>query len=124
MITTAQSGYVVDVLLACAVQGPGHKDASGSLDSLRPASGSDETIQVVPVLLSTVDAISHLRIHLPKDLRSAPSRDTAWKAVKEIQRRWPKSIPLLDPVENMGIKDTSFLNLVNVRFVRRALMFF
>jgi ATP-dependent RNA helicase DOB1 len=123
-VTSAQSSYVVDVLLACAVQGSGFKDGPGSLDSLRPASGSDETIQVVPVLLSTVDAISHLRIHLPRDLRSAPSRDSAWKAVKEIQRRWPKAVPLLDPIENMGIKDASFLNLVNVRFIFRPLASF
>lgn len=109
-----QSTYLVDVLLACATRAALAKDGPGSLDSLQPASASDETIQVVPVLLSTVDAISHLRIHLPKDLRSISSRETAWKAVKEIQRRWPKSVPLLDPVENMGIKDATFLDLVNV----------
>jgi ATP-dependent RNA helicase DOB1 len=66
------------------------------------------------VLLSTVDGISHLRIHLSKDLRPLSNRETAWKAVKEIQRRWPDSVPLLDPVENMGIKDTEFLNLIKV----------
>ncbi|KIM24026.1 hypothetical protein M408DRAFT_248178 [Serendipita vermifera MAFF 305830] len=108
-----QSSYLVDVLLACANNAPTGKDGSNSLDALQPSSTSNEIIQVVPVLLSTIDAISHLRIHLPKDLRPISSRETAWKAVKEIQRRWPKSVPLLDPVENMGIKDAIFLDLIN-----------
>ena len=104
----------MDVLLACGRRGSGPKDEPSSLECIRPASDADEIIQVVPVLLSTVDAISYLRIHLPKDIRSVPSRETAWKAIKEIQKRWPKSVPLLDPVENMGIRDPNFLNLINV----------
>lgn len=113
--TTAQSQYIVDVLLACAPSGKGETEMVPSVDWVQPAnSSSNAVIQVVPVLLSLVNAISHLRIHLPKDLRPISGRETAWKAIREIQRRWPKSVPLLDPVENMGIKDTSFLNLVKV----------
>ena len=61
-----------------------------------------------------IDSISHLRIVLPKDLRQEQARDTVWKSVLEVQRRFPKGIPLLDPVENMGIKDEKFKELINV----------
>lgn len=69
---------------------------------------------VLSVLLSTLDGISHLRIHLPKDLRSIGQRETVWKSVLEVQRRTPDGIPLLDPIENMGIKDEKFKVLVKV----------
>ena len=70
---------------------------------------------VVPVLLSTIDSISHFRIHLPQDIRSEQARETVWKSVLEVHRRMPDGVPLLDPTENMGIKDVKFKELVKVR---------
>ncbi len=69
---------------------------------------------VVPVLLSTLDGISLIRIFLPKDLRSLSARETTWKSVLEVHRRFPDGITLLDPVQNMGIKDEKFKQLVKV----------
>jgi len=51
---------------------------------------------------------------LPKDLRSIGQRETVWKSILEVQRRTPDGIPLLDPIENMGIKDEKFKVLVKV----------
>jgi ATP-dependent RNA helicase DOB1 len=78
-----------------------------------PAGQKGEPL-VLPVLLSTLNGISHLRIFLPKDLRPIGSRETAWKSVLEVQRRSPDGIPFLDPIENMGIKDVKFKVLVKV----------
>jgi ATP-dependent RNA helicase DOB1 len=69
---------------------------------------------VVPVLLSTLDALSHLRIFLPKDLRPPQARETVWKSVLEVHRRFPDGIGLLDPIQNMEIKDEKFKDLVKV----------
>ena len=69
---------------------------------------------VVPVLLSTIEGISHFRIHLPQDLRSEQARETVWKSVLEVHRRMPDGVPLVDPIENMGIKDVKFKELVKV----------
>ncbi|KAJ5172430.1 rRNA-processing arch domain-containing protein [Penicillium capsulatum] len=49
---------------------------------------------------------------LPKDLRSADSRDLMRKQVDEVQRRFPDGIPLIDPIENMKITDESFKKLL------------
>ncbi len=68
----------------------------------------------MPVLLSTLNGISYLRIHMPKDLRPIGPRETVWKSVLEVQRRSPDGIPFLDPIENMGIKDEKFKVLVKV----------
>ena len=68
--------------------------------------------QVVPILLTAIEAFSHLRIFLPKDVRQQAARDTVWKSVLEVKRRFPDGIGLLDPVQNMGIKDEKFLELI------------
>lgn len=89
---------------------------SAAPDGILPCpAGTKGSPQVVPVLLSTIDSISHLRIVLPKDLRPEQARETVWKSVLEVQRRFPQGIALLDPIENMGIKDEKFQELIKVR---------
>jgi ATP-dependent RNA helicase DOB1 len=70
---------------------------------------------VVSVLLTTIEGISHIRVFMPKDLRSDQARETLWKSVLEVHRRF-LDVPLLDPIENMGIKDDKFKVLVKVTF--------
>lgn len=72
---------------------------------------------MVPVLLATLESISHFRIYLPKDLKSAQARDTVWKSVLEVHRRFPDGITLLDPIKDMGITDDKFKELVQVRIL-------
>lgn len=110
----------MDVLLCCASGAILPKDRNITTPTpggILPCPPGDKgTPLIVPVLLSTVEALSHIRIFLPKDLRQDQARDTVWKSVLEVQRRFPDGITLLDPIENMGIKDEKFLNLVKVRF--------
>ena len=111
--------YVIDVLLNCAFGGTLPKDRSQLAHTpagIQPCPpGQKGEPQVVPVLLSTVESLSHLRMHLPKDLRSAQARETVWKSVLEVHRRFPNGITLLDPIENMQITDDKFKALVKVR---------
>ena len=108
----------MEVLLNCAQDSVLLKDRSTitatPVGVLPCPSGKKGEPLVVPVLLSTLNGISYLRIHLPKDLRSIGSRETVWKSILEVQRRTPDGIPLLDPIENMGIKDDKFKVLVKV----------
>lgn len=69
---------------------------------------------MVPVLLSTLDGISHIRIFLAKDLKPASAREDALKAVQEVKRRFQDGIALLDPIENMQIHDDAFKKLLRV----------
>ncbi|KAI9438519.1 rRNA-processing arch domain-containing protein [Lactarius indigo] len=108
--------YIVDVLLNCAQDSTVPKERStvtATPGGVLPCpSGQKGEPLVLPVMLSTLNGISHLRIHLPKDLRSNGSRETVWKSILEVQRRSPDGIPLLDPIENMEIKDEKFKVLV------------
>ncbi|KAM6494916.1 rRNA-processing arch domain containing protein [Amanita muscaria] len=108
--------YIVDVLLNCAVGGIASKDrnnVSSTPGGVQPCPPGEKGVPlVVPILLSTVEGISHIRIFLPKDLRPESARETAWKSVLEVQRRFPDGIMLLDPIDNMNIKDEKFKQLV------------
>ncbi|KAJ8093258.1 ATP-dependent RNA helicase mtr4 [Marasmius tenuissimus] len=108
--------YIVDVLLNVA---PGGSVSTRDRTNITPTPGNVQpcplnkkgTPLVVPVLLSTVESLSHIRVHLPKDIRQEQARETVWKSVLEVHRRYP-TVMLLDPVKNMGIKDDKFKALI------------
>ncbi|EPS99491.1 hypothetical protein FOMPIDRAFT_1050529 [Fomitopsis schrenkii] len=108
--------YILDVVLNCAESSSLPKDRNITVATpggVQPCSkGQKGTPLVVPVFLSTVKAISRLRIFLPKDLRPLNARETVQKSVQEVQRRFPDGVILLDPVQDMDIKDDKFKALV------------
>ena len=70
--------------------------------------------QVVPVTLSLVTHISAVRLYIPRDLTSSDNRKSVLKSVQEVERRFPKGLPQLDPIEDMGIKDQRFSEIIRV----------
>ncbi|KAJ3510459.1 hypothetical protein NLJ89_g4660 [Agrocybe chaxingu] len=108
--------YIVDVLLNCIPGSTTSKNKTSTTPTpagIQPcAPGQKGVPVVVPVTLSTIDGVSHMRIYLPKDLRPDQERETVWKTILEVQKRFPDGIPLLDPIENMNIRDEKFKELV------------
>jgi len=106
----------VDVLLCLAQDAPAYTRSNTDLPpGVRPpAEGDNGKMEVVPVLLSCLDAISGLRIFLPNDMKQVDQRNTARKNIDEIKRRFGDGISILDPVENMNITDDSFKSLLRV----------
>lgn len=118
--------YIVDILLNCAPGGTvstkERNNVIATAGGIQPCPQNQKGVPlVVPVTLATLDAISHLRLYLPKDLRPEPNRETVWKSVLEVQRRFPDGIPLLDPIKEMKIKDDKFKALVQVRVITLVL---
>jgi ATP-dependent RNA helicase DOB1 len=109
-----QQSFILDVLLLVA------KDASVGTRTTEelppgvrpPRAGEKGKMEVVPVLLSCVDSIGHIRIFLPPDLKSSEQRNKVYKALEEVKKRFPDGIAILDPIENMGITDESFKKLL------------
>ena len=114
-----QESYVIDVLLQVVdtfSNGTRSSQAVPVPPGVRPpGDGEKGKMEVIPVLLSCVDSIGHIRIFLPSDLKSADQRDTVRKSLDEVKRRFPDGIAVLDPIENMGITDDSFKKLLRVR---------
>jgi ATP-dependent RNA helicase DOB1 len=113
---TPQQSYMVDVLLKIADgSSVGTKTHQDFPSGVRPPSEDEKSrVEVVPVLLSCIQSISHIRIFLPNELKSLDSRSKVQKALDEVQRRFPDGIASLDPIENMGIRGDSFKKLLRV----------
>lgn len=112
-----QQSFVLDVLLLVADSASnGTKTHQDLPQGVRPPlEGENAKMEVVPVLLSCIESIGHIRIFLPNDLKSADQRNTVRKSMDEVKRRFPDGIAVLDPIENMGITDESFKKLMRVR---------
>ena len=113
---TPQQSFVLDVLLQVADgTSNGTKTYQDLPQGVRPpAEGEKAKMEVVPVLLSCVESIGHIRIFLPDDLKSPEQRNTVRKSLDEVKRRFSDGIAVLDPIENMGITDASFKKLLRV----------
>lgn len=113
-----QESYVLDVLLQIVdTSSSGTRSFQAVSSSIRPPmEGEKAKMEVVPVLLTCVESIGHVRIFLPQDLKSADQRNTVRKSLDEVKRRFPDGIAVLDPIENMGITDTSFKKLLRVSY--------
>ncbi|MEW5305305.1 MAG: hypothetical protein WDW36_007855 [Sanguina aurantia] len=94
--------YLVDVLLAVDL-----KSLSGASAQPLPAKmdSPDAVMEVVPAMLSTLTAISTLRVTIPADLRPSDNRRTVLLQLQELCRRYPDGLAELDPIEDMGIHD-------------------
>lgn len=120
--TSATPDTVVHVLLNCLnTAGATTTNPDGStseLPSPAPAgtmgltSATTCEMKICPVPLEMMDLISSLRVYIPKDLRSLESRQAVGKSVKEVLRRFPQGVPLLDPLEDMDIKDEQFARVI------------
>lgn len=107
--------YIVDVLLNCAPGASAFSTDRTSLTGVQPCPRNQKGVAlIVSAVLTTIHSISQVRICLPKDLRMEQSRETIWKSVLEVKRRFPDGIPLLDPVKDMKIKDNNFTALLQV----------
>uniref|UniRef100_A0A673CD73 Exosome RNA helicase MTR4 n=2 Tax=Sphaeramia orbicularis TaxID=375764 RepID=A0A673CD73_9TELE len=101
--------YVVEVLVHCSKESV--KDAA--TEAAKPAApGEAGEMQVVPVMLHLLTSISSVRLYIPKDLRPFDNRQLMLKSIQEVQKRFPDGVPLLDPVDDMGIKDPGLKKVI------------
>uniref|UniRef100_A0A3Q3II83 Superkiller viralicidic activity 2-like 2 n=1 Tax=Monopterus albus TaxID=43700 RepID=A0A3Q3II83_MONAL len=107
--TDSEPLYVVEVLLHCSKDSV--KDAA--TEAAKPATpGETGEMQVVPVMLHLLTAISSVRLYIPKDLRPLDNRQLMLKSIQEVQKRFPDGVPLLDPIDDMGIKDPALKKVI------------
>ncbi|KAJ3107729.1 ATP-dependent RNA helicase mtr4 [Phlyctochytrium planicorne] len=99
--------YIADVLLHCA---PG-TDPNTKEPKPCPDGEVGEMI-IVPCALSTFDGMSSIRVFTPKELKTAESRNQLRKTIKEVEKRFPDGVPMLDPFEDMNITDPGFKKIV------------
>jgi ATP-dependent RNA helicase DOB1 len=115
-ILPPQESYIVEVLLAVASDTKYIPQAGDGLPpGVRPPPpGEKGKMEVVPVVLNCIESIGHIRVFLPSELHSSEQKSNVRKALDEVKKRFPDGIAILDPIENMNIKDDSFKRLLRV----------
>lgn len=115
-ILSPQQSYVVDILLLVASDTKFMPQVNDGLPpGVRPpAPGDRGKMEVVPVVLNCIESIGHLRVFLPNELKSNDQKNAVRKALDEVKKRFPDGIAILDPIENMQIKDEAFKRLLRV----------
>ncbi|XP_026739472.1 exosome RNA helicase MTR4 [Trichoplusia ni] len=105
---TAETVIIVDILLHV-------KKASGEdTDTKQPCPpGEAGDVEVVPVLHTLIYQISSLRVYYPKDLRPADNRKSVLKTIGEVKKRFPDGPPLLNPIKDMKINESVFIECVD-----------
>ncbi|KAI1269354.1 rRNA-processing arch domain-containing protein [Xylariaceae sp. FL1019] len=115
-----QESYFIDVFLrldpGCDPFGPANSSTAMPAGARPSDPNSASIFEAVPCMLTCIKALSQIRVFVPKDMKSRSdvegARETLLKALKEVERRFPDGLPLLDPIENMSITDDSFKKLL------------
>jgi len=101
--------YVVDVLLHVTKETAKSKIAS---ELCAVAAGEKGEMVVIPLLLPLIQQISSVRLFIPADLRPLDNRMAVLKSISEVKKRFPESVPLLDPIKDMKIGDKQFKEVI------------
>ncbi|KAI1357934.1 rRNA-processing arch domain-containing protein [Xylaria arbuscula] len=115
-----QESYFIDVYLRldrdCDPFGPANPSTEMPLGAAPSQPDKDGIFEAVPCMLTCIKALSQIRVFMPKDISSREDvesvRKQLFKALKEVERRFPDGLPVLDPIENMNITDDSFKKLL------------
>ncbi|SCV02695.1 LAME_0H04258g1_1 [Lachancea meyersii CBS 8951] len=90
-------------------------------EGIRPAHAGEKSIStILPITLSSIKNVGNLRLYMPSDIRASGQRDIVGKSLKEVRRRFPDALPLIDPVKNMKIEDEDFKKLLQKSEVLKA----
>lgn len=116
--------FVLEVLINCTKGSTFTRNAEGYAADVKACPpGENGEFNAVPISLSSVECIGSLRIMLQKDLRQPEARQTVFKYLQELKKRFPDGLPVVDPIEDMGIRDVSFQRIVRrIEVLEQALM--
>lgn len=81
-------------------------------EGIRPAQEGEKSLcAIIPITISSITNVGNLRLFMPKDVKASGQVDIVGKSLKEVGRRFPDGIPLIDPVKHMKITDDDFMKL-------------
>lgn len=114
-----RESFFIDVYLRldpdCDPFGPANPSTEMPIGAVPSDANQDSIFEAVPCMLTCIKALSQIRVFMPKDLsreNAEAVRQQLFKSLKEVERRFPDGLPILDPMENMNITDDSFKKLL------------
>lgn len=70
--------------------------------------GEKSRAEYIPITLNSIEKISSVRLKVPEDFKSSSSKRNLLKTLKDLPKRLPDGIPLMDPIDSMKIEDNDF----------------
>lgn len=78
-------------------------------EGIRPAkAGEKSRAEYIPITLDSIEKISSVRLKVPDEFKSSAAKRNLLKTMKDLPKRLPDGMPLMDPVESMKIEDSDF----------------
>lgn len=78
-------------------------------EGIRPCVGEEKSrAEFIPITLDSIKSISSVRLKVPEDLKSSTSKRNLVRTLKDLPKKLPDGIPLMNPVESMKIEDPEF----------------
>jgi len=101
--------YRVDIMVNC------DKDSvkANSTELARPAKDDDGVMEVIGFSLKDcLSSLSCVRLMIPQKLTGSDEKRKCREQLREIQKRFPEGLPLMDPIEDMHIIDSKLNEIV------------
>lgn len=78
-------------------------------EGIRPSNAGEKSrAEYIPITLDSIEKISSVRLRVPEDYKSSSAKRSLLKTMKDLPKRLPDGIPLMDPIESMKIDDKDF----------------
>lgn len=82
-------------------------------EGIRPSKeGEKLRAEYVPITLDSIQAISSVRLKVPDDFKSSTAKRNLVRTLRDLPKKLPDGIPLMDPVESMKIEEPEFKTLL------------
>ncbi|KAL7671785.1 hypothetical protein ACOME3_006688 [Neoechinorhynchus agilis] len=94
-------GFTLDVLASITPESANQNFTS----RIKSAPLGTGELQVIPVDLCLLHKISAVRLYVPDAIRTQEARKAMMKTLMEVHQRFPNGIPLLDPIDDMNIRN-------------------
>ncbi|KAF0989817.1 hypothetical protein HZS_1505, partial [Henneguya salminicola] len=76
-----------------------------------PCNDDKNDSHIIPVSFHLLTELGAVRIQLPQDMKEKSILMSVINSIKDVEKKFPDGIPLLDPIKDMKINDTRFLEL-------------
>ena len=123
-----EPSYTLDVLLFCVdrkVDGETQDQSAversqlewrGTTQQCRAVQPTDDAsktcLRIFTVGLDSIERISAVKLFIPQDTHSPETRKNVGTAIREVQKRFPEGVPLLDPVQDLKVQEPEFKTLL------------
>lgn len=82
-------------------------------EGIRPSGpGEKSRAEYIPITLDSIEKISSVRLKVPTDFKSSSAKRNLLKTLKDLPKKLPDGIPLMDPINSMKINDPDFTVLI------------